>query len=84
MRVQCHWQIHLGNHIHVPRPHLPWVPIVEKRGGDARTEGQRACIGGGTVTRGVYGKKRLGAAKKPPMYLHKQLYVFSCLEIGNW
>ena len=46
--------------------------LVEKRGGDAKTEGKRACIGGGTVTRSVYRKKRLGAAKKPPMYLHKQ------------
>ena len=27
--------------------------IVEKRGGDARTEGQQACIGGGTGEKNV-------------------------------
>ena len=41
-------------------------------GGDTRTEGQRACIVGGTVTRSIYGKEKMGVPKKPPMYLHVQ------------
>ena len=46
---------------------------VEKRGGDARTEGKRAYIGGGTVSRSVCRKEKMGAPKKPPMYLHIQI-----------
>ena len=49
------------------------VPCVEKRGGDARTEGKRAYIGGGTVSRSVYRKEKMGAPKKPPTYLHIQI-----------
>jgi len=32
-------------------------------------------IGGGTGARSVYMKKRLGATKKSPMYLHEQTTV---------
>ena len=38
-----------------------------------RTEGKRAYIGGGTVSRSVYGKEKMGAPKKPPTYLHIQI-----------
>jgi len=44
----------------------------QRRGGDARTAGQRAYIGGGTGSRSVYRKEKMGAPKKPPMYLHVQ------------
>jgi len=37
-----------------------------------RTAGQRAYIGGGTGARSVYRKEKMGAPKKPPMYLHVQ------------
>ena len=40
-----------------------------------RAEGQMSDIGGGTVVRSVYRKKRLGATKKSPMYLHEQITV---------
>ena len=46
---------------------------VEKRGRDARMEGKRAYIGGGTVSRSVYRKEKMGAPKKPPTYLHIQI-----------
>ena len=46
---------------------------VEKWGGDARTEGKQAYIGGGTVSKSVYRKEKMGAPKKPPTYLHIQI-----------
>ena len=36
-------------------------------------EGKQAYIGGGTVSRSVYRKKKMGVPKKPPMYLHVQI-----------
>lgn len=36
-------------------------------------EGKRAYIGGGTVSRSVYRKEKMGAPKKPPTYLHIQI-----------
>ena len=49
------------------------INSVEKWGEDARMEGKRAYIGGGTVSRSVYRKEKMGAPKKPPMYLHIQI-----------
>ena len=49
------------------------VLCVEKQGGDARTEGKRAYIGVGTVSRSVYRKEKKGAPNKPPTYLHIQI-----------
>ena len=46
---------------------------VEKRGRDMRMEGKQAYIGGGTVSRSVYRKEKMGAPKKPPTYLHIQI-----------
>jgi len=48
---------------------------VGKRGGDTRMEGKQHDIGGGTVARSINRKKRLGATKKSPMYLHEQTMV---------
>jgi len=58
-----------------PRNSLPTISThscIGKQGGDVRAEGQTSDIGGGTGSRSVYGKEKMGVPKKPPMYLHIQ------------
>jgi hypothetical protein len=45
------------------------LPFVEKRGGNAKVEGESAYIGGSTGAKSVC-REGNGAIKKPPMYLH--------------
>ena len=50
-----------------------WEHDVGKRGGDARTAGQRAYIGGGTGAKSIYQKKDWGQQRSPQcIYMNKQ------------